>query len=184
MKVNEFCRVPTDNYPYHFLTSVFFKRENPLQVHKLTSSSQEWCGTTFKAINAIGKKYTYSFNSYWDNQGEGKMVFPADVLLEDQLPYTLRSLQYKDGLTFKTPIAESMQTSKASQPITYEATVTVTADKGGREAAWKVTVTLSPDKQNTYWFQTAYPNMLTRQQTWDGRNLQLKEVKRYAYWQH
>ena len=29
MKVNQFCRIPTDQYPYHFLTSLFFRRENP-----------------------------------------------------------------------------------------------------------------------------------------------------------
>ena len=29
MKCNQFARVPTENYPYHFLTSVFTRWENP-----------------------------------------------------------------------------------------------------------------------------------------------------------
>ena len=48
MKVNKFARIPTDNYPYHYMTSVFFRRDQPATVHKLVNTSQEWCGTTAK----------------------------------------------------------------------------------------------------------------------------------------
>jgi hypothetical protein len=184
MKVNQFCRIPTDNYPYHYLTSLFFRRENPLQAHKITSSSQEWCGNTFKAITQSGGTYNYAFNSYWDGQGEGKMELPGKILFEDQLPYTLRSLRFKDGLTFKADIAELLQTSKANKPAIYQALISVSTDNtSSNNSLWQVIVKLSPDKQNSYWFRKAYPHVLEKQQSWDGRTMQLKVVKRYAYWQ-
>jgi hypothetical protein len=184
MKVNQFCRIPTDNYPYHYLTSLFFRRENPVQAYKITSSSQEWCGNTFKAITQSGATYNYAFNSYWDGQGEGKMELPGKILFEDQLPYTLRSLRFKDGLTLKADIAELLQTSKANKPAIYQALISVSTDNtSSNNSLWQVIVKLSPDKQNSYWFRKEYPHVLEKQQTWDGRTLQLKEVKRYAYWQ-
>jgi hypothetical protein len=60
MKVNAFCRIPTDNYPYHYLSSAFFKREDATQIYKITISSQEWCGNTFKSLNHQGNKYLFA----------------------------------------------------------------------------------------------------------------------------
>jgi hypothetical protein len=184
MKVNQFCRIPTDSYPYHFLTSLFFRRENPVLLHKMTSSSQEWCGNTFKAINHAGNRLEYSYDSYWDGQGRGKMDLDPALLFEDQLTYTLRSLKFKDGLAFSAQVAGTFQTNKAGRPDMYSAAFRVSAAQAGGRPVWQVTVLLSPAKQNTYWFAPDYPHVLVRQQTWDGRSLQLKEVKRYAYWQH
>ena len=43
MKVNAFCKIETDNYPYHFLTSMFFPFATPWSLDKMTNGSQEWC---------------------------------------------------------------------------------------------------------------------------------------------
>lgn len=180
MKVNQFCRIPTENYPYHFMTSLFFRRANPVNIHKLTSSSQEWCGQTFKSITPKGNRLQFAYNSYWDGQGTGKMTLDKGLLFEDQLPYTLRSLKFREGLTFSAALAGLVQTSKASAPEIFAATFAV--KKAGGD--WQVSVQLGPGKRNTYLFAATYPHVLLRQQTWDGRNLQLKEVKRYAYWKH
>lgn len=188
MKVNQFCRIPTDNYPYHYLTSVFINRAQPWHLHKLTTSSQEWCGNTFKAVTDKGSNYNLYYNSYFDGQGEGNRELSKALLFEDQLPYSLRALNFQDGLTFPAAIAETQQTNKATPPAVYKATLRVAITASGSstddgEKAWQVTVELAPDKVNTYWFDTDYPNKLIRQQTWDGRNLRLKKISRYAYWQ-
>ncbi|MDQ3291964.1 MAG: hypothetical protein M3Q05_11815, partial [Bacteroidota bacterium] len=142
MKVNEFARIPTENYPYHYLTSLFFTRDNPVIVHKLTSSSQEWCGNTFKAINRNGNAFTFSFNSYWDNQGTGEQPLKVLGLFEDQLPYTLRSLKFKNNLNFQAPVYELQQTNKALPPQLYQATFNVTQSSKEEfmEEAWLVIV--------------------------------------------
>ena len=172
IKVNEFARIPTDQYPYHYLTSLFFRRENPVTLHKLSGSSQEWCGNTFKAVSDAGSSFKYTYHSYWDGQGDGKRKLDKNTLFEDQLPYTLRSLAFAEGLTFQAPVYELQQTSKATEPQIYPT------------GAWLVTVQFTPEKQSRYWFAREYPNILLRQQSFDGRTLILKNVRRYAYWQH
>lgn len=184
MKVNQFCRIETDQYPYHYLTSLFFRRDEPVALYKLTTSSQEWCGNTFKAITDEGLHYQQTYNSYWDGQGSGQRQLRRDVLFEDALPYTLRSLQFGRKPAFGAVIAALQQTNKATRPAYYTAQVRVAdalaADTP--EPTWRVTVDLAAGKQNVYWFAKNYPNLLLRQTTWDGRTLSLKSVRRYAYW--
>ena len=184
MKVNVFCQIPADQYPYHYLTSLFFRRDQPVALHKLTTSSQEWCGNTFKAIVDDGVNLKQSYNSYWDQQGTGSRDLRRDVLLEDALPYTLRTLRFDQRPTFGLVVMDLQQTSKAALPLYYLARLT-TAEAPAAEAAapaWRVAVQLAPGKQNVYWFARAYPNILLRQTTWDGRTLRLKSQRRYAYW--
>ncbi len=185
MKVNQFCSIPTDTYPYHFLTSLFFRRDQPVQLHKLTTSSQEWCGNTFKAIsNNDGLQYEQTYNSYWDGEGAGRRQLQLNALFEDALPYTLRALRFERKPEFAARIYELQQTSRAAAPTLYEAQIKVedalTTDTP--EPAWRVRVVLTDQKTNTYWFAKTYPNTLLRQTTWDGRNLWLQQVRRYAYW--
>ncbi len=184
MKVNEFCAIPADNYPYHYLTSLFFRRDQPVALYKMTSSSQEWCGNTFKAIVDDGVNFKESFDSYWDHQGMGSRELRRDVLVEDALPYSLRALRFALQPAFDLTVMDLQQTSKATEPTYYQAHLTTTeaAATEAPEAAWRVAVQLAPDKQNVYWFAKAYPNGLLRQITWDGRTLMRKSTRRFAYW--
>ncbi|QDA62284.1 hypothetical protein [Hymenobacter jejuensis] len=186
MKVNQFCRIPTEQYPYHFLTSLFFRRDQPVPLYKLTTSSQEWCGNTFKAISDDGMEYIQTYNSYWDGQGAGERHLRHDVLFEDALPYTLRSLKFDTKPSFRVEICDLQQTSQAKPPVYYAAQVQVAEapSADAPEPAWRVQLQLDKQKQNVYWFAKKYPNTLLRQTTWDGRNLQLKSLRRYAYWVH
>lgn len=52
-----------------------------------------------------------------------------------------------------------------------------------RKPVWEVEVQLDKEQTNRYWFAEAYPNHLLQQETWDGRNLKLKCISRYACWQ-
>ena len=184
MKVNEFCQIPADQYPYHYLTSLFFRRDQPVALYKLTSSSQEWCGNTFKTIVDDGVSFTESYNSYWDQQGVGSRALRRDALVEDALPYTLRTLRFSQQPEFALTVMDLRQTSKAALPVYYKAHLITTEAPAAEAAApaWRVAVQLAPDKQSVYWFAKAYPNILLRQTTWDGRTLRLKSQRRYAYW--
>jgi len=186
MKINAFCNIQTDNYPYHFLTSMFLNFDTPWAITKMTNGSQEWCGNTFKEYLANGKNIDFTYHSYWDNEGDGKKEIEKDILFEDQLNYTLRSLNFKAGLSFDAKVLESQISSKVGKLKIYDASLLI--EEGANEIAekqsWKVTVKLDSDKKNTYYIAKAYPNTLLKQQTWDGRNLQLKKISRYAYWQN
>lgn len=145
MKVNQVCSIPTEQYPYHFLTSLYFRRDQPVQLHKLTTSSQDWQGTTFKAITDDGMQYVEKYNSYLDGQGTGQRQLRRTVLFEDALPYTLRSLRFENLPGFKASIYELQQTPQALAPVLYEAEVraedALSADT--QEPAWRVRVALS-----------------------------------------
>jgi hypothetical protein len=182
MKVNQFARIETENYPYHLLSSLFFKRNIPTSLHKATISSQEWCGNTFKSFNNKGDGYEFTYNSYWDGQGEGVINLSEKVLFEDQLSFSFRALNFRPGLTFTYDIVESQITNKASQPKIYNAVIEVTDASADENEIWLVTVKLENEKINEYTFEKNYPNLLLSQKTWDGRDMKIKEHERRAYW--
>lgn len=184
MKVNKFARIGTQYYPYHFLSSIFLKREDPVRVHKFTNSSQEWCGNTFKHFTRENTGITYFYDSYWDGEGRGSTLLPLDVIFEDQLTYSLRALRFQDGLSFECPIVETQVTNRAKPPVIYDAQIAVrnqTDDSGN--PAWEVQVDLDEDKKNIYWFLARYPNILIKMEAWDGRKMVLDHSERETYWQ-
>ncbi len=193
MKVNKFARLETDVYPYHYLTSVFFKRENPDEIHKLTNTSQEWCGNTAKAFQLKGNRYVFDYMSYWDGQGTRRKIVNAGPWFEDQLSYTLRALYFKDGLTFDHPIYPTQVTNKANLPEAIPASFIVSkATKDELDAvdstlvtdAWKVEVRKKNGETMAFWFASAYPNYLLKMESSDGQKLILTQLKRDAYWEH
>lgn len=183
MKINQFARIPTEKYPYHYLSSLFYKREKPGQLHKMTSSSQEWCGNTFKAFDRKGKNYRYLYSSYWDGQGNDHMKLKGNVWFEDGLSYTLRALNFRQGLSFEKSVLESQVSNKASKPVIYQAYFQVEADTALTQKAWLVKVQLDKENISRYWFAREYPNILLKQESHDGRKLLLKAVAREAYWE-
>ncbi|WP_310393183.1 hypothetical protein [Hymenobacter sp.] len=184
MKINQFCQIATDQYPYHYLTSLFFRRDQPVALYKLTSSSQEWCGNTFKAIVDDGVNFDETYDSYWDNQGVGNRDLRRDVFLEDALSYSLRALKFERRPAFALTVLDLQQTNRATPPVYYDAYLKTAAAPAADapEPAWRVDLLLAPGKKNVYWFAKQYPNVLVRQTTWDGRTLRLKSTRRYAYW--
>lgn len=183
MKVNKFARIPTEKYPYHYLSSLFYKRQNPATLHKMTTSSQEWCGNTFKSFEHKGNNYRYIYSSYWDGQGNGHTEVRGGIWFEDGLTYTLRALYFSEGLTFKRPVLESQINNKANKPLIYQASFRVSEDNSLNQPAWQVRVQLDDEKASTYWFAREYPNLLLKQESWDGRRLLLKSATREAYWE-
>jgi hypothetical protein len=184
MKVNKFARIETQYYPYHFLSSIFLRREDPVRIHKFTNSSQEWCGNTFKHFTRENTGITYFYDSYWDGEGRGSTILPLDVIFEDQLTYSLRTLKFQDGVSFECPIVETQVTNRATPPVIYDAKLTVRSHMEDPEnSVWEVQVALEKDKTNTYWFSATYPNILIKMEAWDGRKLELDHMERETYWQ-
>ncbi|MEO5910550.1 MAG: hypothetical protein ABIP95_06655 [Pelobium sp.] len=186
MKVNAFCKIETENYPYHYLTSMFFHFKQPWLMDKMTNGSQEWCGNTFKEYLDQEDHYLLKYHSYFDGEGDGEKKIPTDILFEDQLNYTLRSLNFKAGLGFDAKILDSQITSKVGKLKIYDAHIAV--EDGNTEIVgkntWKVNVNLDSEKTNIYYFEKTYPNLLIKKSSWDNRNLSLKKTSRYAYWKH
>jgi hypothetical protein len=184
MKVNAFCKIETDNYPYHFLTSMFLPFATPWAMDKMTNGSQEWCGNTFKEYLAGPADYQLTYHSYWDGEGDGSTTINKDVLFEDQLNYTLRSLNFKEGLTFDAKVLECQISSKVGKLKIYNSKIIVTDGSAAISNTWKVSMMLENGKENVYYFKNTYPNLLVKQNTWDNRSLVLLKTSRYAYWKN
>lgn len=190
LKLNFVQSYWTENYPYHFLTSVFVRRDDPTRLIKLTNSSQEWCGNTFKEVKTWGRGAELVLHSYFDGEGDATRPLalrPGD-LLEDQLPLALRSLRFEPGLRFRTRLLPSLISNNLRAPLApIETEIRVlgreeVAMPRGRTEGWRVEVEAGSLKQ-TYWFALNHPHELLRMESSDGRELLLKQVTRKPYWQ-
>lgn len=188
LKLNIVSEIPTEQYPYRYLTSVFVDRAQPMRVVKMTTSSQEWCGNTFKEFIGWDGRPRLIFYSYFDHQGDGTYLVDlrAGDLLEDQIPVSFRSLSFKPGLEFVTHFIETQITNQVSMPRLLDAAITVTGlepiETGiGTIPSWNVEVKAESLTQH-YWFEQASPNILTRFTSSDGRQLVLKARTRRKYW--
>ena len=193
MKVNKACRIETKAYPYHYLTSIFMKRGDPQTVHKLTNTSQEWCGNTAKSFIEQGRRYKYDYMSYFDGQGNGSTKIEKGPWFEDQLSYTLRTLKFKEGLHFVVDLYPTQVTNQAKIPTPDKAKVDISKIANQElidvsedliSDPWKVKVSKSDGTKLTYWINGTYPNYLLKMEATDGRSLLLKEISRDAYWTH
>ncbi len=189
LKLNQIQNYLTENYPYHFLTSVFVQRYRPQRVVKLTNSSQEWCGNTFKELRAWGPKAELEYRSYFDGQGDGvqSLAMAAGDLFEDQLPVSLRALRFREGLRFRARLLPSLISNRVSPEEFQDAEIeivgtAVVPTPAGNINAWKVSVRM-PSGESTYWIEQAPPNALVKFVASDGRDWLLKSRERRAYWQ-
>ncbi len=194
MKINKFCRVETMIYPYHFLTSLFIHRGNPESLHKLSHTSQEWCGNTSKNFLEKGSKIQFDYMSYFDEEGNDQTKIDKAPWFEDQLSYTLRTLDFSDGLSFDIALYPTQVNNSVEIPTAINAQVKVqSADKdetlSGLDESmidnpWKITVAKDNQETMTYWINGTYPNFLLKMESSDGRSLLLKEIKRDKYWDY
>ncbi len=154
----------------HSMASMFFLKNNPLVLHKKTFTSFDQSGNTFKSWMNTKSILSMSYDSYWDYEGIGKKIFSKDLLLEDQLIYTLRALKFSDTLNFKVDILENQSTNKLGKLTVYHALLGVSTVENN---LWLVKIQLDANKQNDYYFEKKYPNQMVKMRSWDGRSLQL-----------
>lgn len=185
LKLNLIATIPTDQYPYHYMTSVYVPRADPTRLLKLAQSSQEWCGTTFKEVTGFAARPVLHFHSYWGGQGDGEheLPLPTGTLLEDQLPMTLRTLPFEAGLRLPVRLVRSLVDTKGGAPVVQGALLSVSQPEPARVVgkAWRVELKTS-DALLDYWMAADPPHVLARFDGGDGRTLELKSVSRRVYW--
>ncbi len=85
LKNNHIRSFTTGLYAYSMYTSVFTQPTTPRPTtHKMTMSSQDWCGQSFMQLNRKGDKYRMSLYSYFESEGDQTQKVPG-VLTEDEL---------------------------------------------------------------------------------------------------
>lgn len=190
MKLGADHRFDAPTMPYRFTLTTFVRRDAPARLVKLVFGGLEWCGVTFKRLEASGPAARLDFHSYFDGEASGSHpleLAPGD-LAEDQLPLALRGLDFAPGLEVRTRILPTLASIRVPRPpvladaaIRVAGTEAVTTGRG-REEAWKVEVSFGEVRQ-TWWLARERPHTVLAMESSDGRSLRLTRVTRAAYWQ-
>jgi hypothetical protein len=91
LKLNFLKEFNTGIYTYNVMTSTF----TPININqtphslKVSSSSQEWCGTTWSQLNLRGSKYEVTGHSYFEDEADYEATLNA-AWLEDEIWTQLR----------------------------------------------------------------------------------------------
>ncbi len=179
LKLNYVAEIPTPNYPYRFMVSAFADRADISNLVRMTVSSQEWCGMTFKDFQLWKDRPVQVYHSYWDGQGNGTHALDArEAFFEEELFLVLRALPFEDGLMAEFSLYDNQTTTKAPKPVAVPATLEVQDEGDG----WQVTVVTTDGRRIDFVFGKEYPNVLRLYRHNDGRRLTLDRVERDAYW--
>ncbi|NOX58418.1 MAG: hypothetical protein GXP29_06105 [Planctomycetes bacterium] len=91
LKFNISEEIPTENYNYRYLTTVFVKRFS-LEPFKMVASSQEWCGATFKHLRWTDASITFKSFSYFGDEGDQAWILNSAAVPYESLPLQARSV--------------------------------------------------------------------------------------------
>lgn len=96
-KLNIAEEIPTENYNYRFLTTLFLRRPD-LAPLKLVTSSQEWCGTTFKHLRFHDTGGTYKSFSYFAGEGDREWSLDAGAVPFESLFVIARDVAARNAV--------------------------------------------------------------------------------------
>lgn len=182
-KMNIAEEIPTQNYNYRYLTTVFLTRP-ALHPFKMVTSSQEWCGTTFKHLRWSGEELNVHSYSYFPDEGDKEWTLPADAV-----PYEALYLVARDtaagGTTRQLNVLLPMRSNREVAPQARPADLVV-EDVGtvrvpaGSYPARRVTVRWEGPET---WFEVEVqpPCRLLRYRA-EAQEGTLERVERRPYW--
>ncbi|HET6373029.1 MAG TPA: hypothetical protein VFG76_06965 [Candidatus Polarisedimenticolia bacterium] len=191
LKMNVISRIDTENYPYQYMTSLFVRREDPREVFKMTQSSQEWCGATFKEIVTWDGAPYMNYHSYFDGQGDGRtpITLGAGTYLEEQLLLVLRAAEMKEGVEYRFGLHAPLITNSVRGHEVREAVAKLSGEESlvtpaGTFTARRIEIAApgSSAAPMTFWIEKGGRRALLKLSTADGRSLQLREISRRDYW--
>lgn len=182
-KHNQIEDIPTPNYHYHYETTTHLDTHT-FDLTRLDSSSQEFCGTSFKQYLRLfpSTKWDYRAFSYLPEQGrvhgdvtQGK----RQIVAADSLPLYLRDFDFIGKATRRVALLPD-QTDNANvkfQPVDAEIRFAGENDDG-----YKLQVITGDKILGTYWMARDRLHVMTRYQGADGQTWELAEVSRVNYW--
>lgn len=167
--------------PRHFAGSVFVERARPSRLLKMSLSTQQWDGVSFKEYHLWGERPIQLYHSPHDGEGSGERTLDTrgDAFFEEHLPLALRALDFRDGLVARFRLYSSQATAKAPEPRAVGARLAVT----GREETWAVAISAEDGRTLEFEFARESPHHLLRFSHSDGREMTLRSAERDAYWE-
>ena len=188
LKLNHVLNYPTGIYSYHQMASCFFDRGS-MDLVKLSLTSNEWCGNTYKEYTRRDGRGTLHVHTYWDNQAEATYDLPTgpDVVFYDALPLWIRSLPQSAGTERALRLLPSQIESKGPRPEAQAATLVAAREEGivvpaGRFRALRWELRTAGGPPDVYWTAGDAPHVLVAWDRGDGGAYRLKWTQRLAYW--
>lgn len=111
-KMNIAEEIPTENYNYRYLVSVFLERPD-LTPFKLAASSQEWCGTSYKSLRWKDDRLIIHSYSYFDGEGDRTWSVAGDVVPYEALAILARDVA-AGGKARKVSVLAATRTTHAA----------------------------------------------------------------------
>lgn len=193
--------IPTENYDYRYLTTVFVRADR-LSPFKVVMSSQEDCGSTYKQIVNASNTLSCDQFSYFPEEGHAssRIAMSGDVYLQDALTLVLRSFPFDTPPTEPVRIRLIPDLTDTHQSdltpmdavIKYVGRETLDVPIGSTIAHH---LRVEPAKETTsaagqasdYWFAAETGpdrlNVLVRYEGPFGVVYELESLKRWAYWE-
>jgi len=184
--------IDTENYPYRFLTTSFIRTDN-LQPFKLTASSQEDCGASFRNFVSNNNQMDIDQFCYFPDTSHSKNTVDTSkgIAFHNALSLTLRDFPY--GAVFirqpelnLVPDQRKNTKTKTSPEI---ATITYIGEEEitvpfGKLNAHHLRIDHAEDGGETeshYWF-AADPKMLNVMVQYQGPYGMSYKLKNYGWW--
>jgi hypothetical protein len=193
LKTNIISAIPTDNYTYHYMTSIFTRRDDPLALVKLAGSSQEWCGTTYQEVITWDGPPRLEHHSYFDGQADG--VRPIELgrttLLEDHLVTAARSWRPAEGVSYAFLLHASLISNQAAVTPPRRVVARLAGHETVRVGDAGIPVRRieihregdpGPEPLLTLRIEEAPRSALVGLDAADGRRLRLSRIVRRNYW--
>lgn len=177
-------QIPTENYNYRYLTTVFLRRSD-LSPLKMTSSSQDWCGQTFKHLRWTEDRLEVQSFSYFPEEGD-RTYQRAGAAIPFESVFVLARNAAATGRTLHLQLLPSMRSNRQVVPDSAPATLVpdvatkrVTVPLGTFEVR---RVHLQSDRLSA-WFDVEV-NVPYRLMAFEAghESGRLRSVERRAYW--
>ncbi len=190
LKFNIAEEVPTENYNYRYLTTVFVKRDS-LEPFKMVTSSQEWCGTTFKHLRWGVSQMEMKCFSYFGGEGDGEFGLDREFVPYESLPLIARGL-VAGGSSRTLKVLVPLRGTHLVQPIVEELHLAIEGNEGDQQpktrktdaGSFKVHRVIAGHKGSvSAWFEVEAdsPHRLVAFSS-GGVNGVLKHFEKRAYW--
>lgn len=181
-KHNQIEVIPTPNYDYKYTTTSHLTVDG-LHLTRLDSSSQEFCGTSFKQYLSTGtpgeSSLSYWAFSYMPEAGRKEATVPAEnAVAEDSLPIYLRDFDFAGGEEKSIQLLPSQKDNKHTPHEPVAATI---RPAGEEDDSYKLELIVDGKVRGTYWFAKDRLHVMTKY-VGNGQEYTLKDLSRVDYW--
>ena len=186
-KLNIVDEIPTENYNYRYMCTVFLNRRNLLP-EKLAASSQEWCGTTFKQIQWLPDETRVLGFGYFEDEGDRRWTLPSDPPAQPfEGLFVVARAAVAAGTNRAVTLLPAQRSNHLVAPTPFDADLILDDSihrrivPYGRFSVRTVRVRTN-EREHRFEVEVEAPYRLIAYASDDGRSMELRHVERRAYW--